>query len=336
MAFDLDRIVDLALFARVVESRSFTEAARRSGIAKSAVSRRISLLEQRLGVQLLRRTTRSLFVTAEGARFYEHCAQVLASARAAEGSIAGAEAVARGRVRVSAPVTFAQMHLVWAVAAFLREHPEVEVQLATDDRLVDVVEGGFDLVVRISRLRDASFVAKPLATDRLVVVGAPRYLQEHGRPEHPEELVHHECLHYELVSRPAEWRFRGRTGGTPIPVRGSFSSTDGTVLRQAALAGVGLAVLPWFMVAPDVRDGRLELVLDGQRRAEIGVFAVVASVRGLPLRVRALLDHLVRWFAGVDWAAPPREAPGKSLAEPRARTTKAPRSARASGALRTT
>lgn len=309
MAFDLERIIDLALFARVVESRSFTEAARRSGIAKSAVSRRISLLEQRLGVQLLRRTTRSLFVTPEGARFYEHCAQVLASARAAEGSIAGAEVVARGRVRVSAPVTFAQMHLVWAVAAFLREHPEVEVQLATDDRLVDVVEGGFDLVVRISRLRDASFVAKPLATDRLVVVGAPSYLRERGRPEHPEELVHHECLHYELVSRPAEWRFRGRTGSTPIPVRGSFSSTDGTVLRQAALAGVGLAVLPWFMVAPDVGAGRLELVLEGQRRAQIGVFAVVAAARGLPLRVRLLLDHLTRWFAAVDWAARPREAP---------------------------
>lgn len=304
MAFDLDRIVDLALFARVVESRSFTEAARRSGIAKSAVSRRISLLERRLGVQLLRRTTRSLFVTPEGARFYEHCAQVLASARAAEGSIAGAEVVARGRVRVSAPVTFAQMHLVWAVAAFLREHPEVEVQLATDDRLVDVVEGGFDLVVRISRLRDASFVARPLATDRLVVVGAPSYLQARGRPQQPEELVHHECMHYELVSQPAEWRFRGRSGSTPVPVRGSFSSTDGTVLRQAALAGAGLAVLPWFMVAPDVTAGRLELVLDGQRRAEIGVFAVVAATRGLPLRVRALLDYLVRWFAGIDWSAP--------------------------------
>lgn len=312
MAFDLERLVDLALFARVVESRSFTEAARRSGIAKSAVSRRISLLERRLGVQLLRRTTRSLFVTPEGARFYEHCAQVLASAQAAEGAIAGAEAVARGRVRVSAPVTFAQMHLVWAVAAFLREHPEVEVQLATDDRLVDVVEGGFDLVVRISRLRDASFVARPLATDRLVVVGAPGYLEERGRPEHPEELVHHECLHYELVPKPAEWRFRGRTGGTSIPVRGSFSSTDGTVLRQAALAGAGLAVLPWFMVAPDVVAGRLELVLDGQRRAEIGVFAVVASTRGLPLRVRALLDHLVRWFADVDWAAPPGRGEGEA------------------------
>ena len=310
MAFDLEQIVDLALFARVVESRSFTEAARRSGIAKSAVSRRISLLERRLGVQLLRRTTRSLFVTPEGARFYEHCAQVLESARAAEGAIAGAESAARGRVRVSAPVTF--------------EHPEVEVQLATDDRLVDVVEGGFDLVVRISRLRDASFVARPLATDRLVVVGSPRYLQERGRPEHPEELVHHECLHYELVPRTAEWRFRGVTGGSPIPVRGSFSSTDGTVLRQAALAGAGLAVLPWFMVAPDVVAGRLELVLDGQRRAEIGVFAVVASARGLPLRVRALLDHLVRWFTGIDWAALPGPAAQRSSAVAR-RGAKAPK-----------
>jgi DNA-binding transcriptional LysR family regulator len=210
MPFDLERIVDLALFARVIEHRSFSEAARRSGIAKSAVSRRIGLLEQRVGVRLVRRTTRSLHLTPEGARFYEHCAQVLASARSAEDAVAGAEKTLRGRIRLNAPVTFAQMHLTRELAAFQIEHPEVEIELVTDDRFVDVVAAGFDLVIRIARLKDASFVARRLAVDRLVLVGAPSYLARAGRPRDPDDLVHHNCLHYGLVSQAGEWDFGGR------------------------------------------------------------------------------------------------------------------------------
>ena len=302
MSNDLDQLVDLALFARVVEGRSFTAAARLSGIAKSAVSRRISLLERRLGVQLLRRTTRSLSVTPEGATFYEHCAQVLESAHAATASLRGAEQEIRGRLRLSAPVTFSQMHLVPALAAFLEAHREVELQVVTEDRLVDLTTEGFELVIRIARLKDASFVAKRLATDRLVIVGAPRYLDARGRPTSPEELLHHNCLHYELVPRAAEWRFRRGSEAFTPPVRGNFSSTDGTVLRQAALAGVGLAVVPFFMVAAEVAEGRLELVLQSARRAELGIFGVVSSSRGLPLRVRTLLEHLTRWFHKKEWA----------------------------------
>jgi DNA-binding transcriptional LysR family regulator len=301
MAFDLDHVADLALYARVVEHRSFSEAARRSGIAKSAVSRRIALLEARVGVQLLRRTTRSLHVTAEGARFYVHCAQILASARAAEDEIAGADTRLRGRVRISAPVTFGQMHLAAVLAAFQLEHPDVELQLVTDDRLVDVVGAGFDLVLRIARLKDASFVAKRLAKDRLVVVGSPAYLQRVGRPTTPEDLVHHNCLHYDLVPLPAEWKFRGADRRSMLAVKGNFTATDGTVLREAAIAGLGLAVLPLFMVSAEVHAGRLELVLDGVRRAEIGIYAVVSATRGLPLRVRTLLEFLVRAFARADW-----------------------------------
>lgn len=304
MTFDLSSLADLGLFARVVESRSFSAAAERSGIAKSAVSRRIALLERRLGVQLLRRTTRRLYVTPEGARFYEHCAKLLESAREAEASLAGAENEVRGTIRVSAPVTFSEMHLGQALAAFLKRHPEASIRLSAEDRLVDVVGEGFDLVIRISRLKDASFVAKRLATDRLIVVGSPAYLDARGRPQRPEDLVHHDCLHYELVPLAAEWRFRGADGPIAVPVKGSFSATNGSVLREAALAGLGLAVLPSFMVAPDLAAGRLEVVLGGARRAEIGIFGVVASARGLPLRVRALLDHLSRWFADVDWENP--------------------------------
>jgi DNA-binding transcriptional LysR family regulator len=304
MAFDLEHLADLALFARVVEARSFTGAAELSGIAKSAVSRRISLLEQRLGVQLLRRTTRSLSVTTEGARLYEHCSRLLSSARAAEESVAGASTSLAGIVRINAPVTFSQMHLVRPLAEFLKKHPEVTVDLVTDDRLVDVVDSGFDVVVRISRLSDASFVARRLASDHLVVVGSPAYLETHGRPLRPEDLVHHNCLHYTLVAAAAEWRFRIAEAHVNLPVRGNLWASDGTVLRQAALSGLGLVVVPSFMVAEDVVSGQLEEVLTGARRAKIGIYAVVSKARGLPHRTKTLVDFLCRWFRSVDWATP--------------------------------
>lgn len=297
----VDDIESMALFTEVVRCRSFTGAAQAVGIAKSAVSKRIARLEERLGVRLLIRTTRRLALTDEGARFHEHCVALVAAAEAAEASVAGASRAPRGPLRVNAPVTLAQMHLADAIAAFLVRWPAIEVDLSADDRLVDVVEGGFDVVVRVGRLGDTSLVARRLATDRLVVCGAPDYLDARGRPAAPGDLVDHNCLHYARVSRRGEWRFRGAGGAYVVPVAGNLTTGDGTVLRRAAIAGLGLAVLPLFMVADDVAAGRLELVLDGARRAEIGVFALYASRRQLPARTRLLLDHLGAWFARADW-----------------------------------
>jgi len=300
VAFDLEHIVDLALFARVIDARSFSAAARQTGIAKSAVSRRIALLERRLGVQLVRRSTRALQVTADGARFYEHCVQVQAAARAAEDAVRGAEQAVRGLIRISAPVTFAHMFLAPVLVEFQRAHPEVEVHLAASDRLVDAVAGEFELVIRVARLEDGSSVGRRLAGDGVVVAGAPAYLARVGRPSAPEDLVHHNCLHYALVDAAAEWRFRGADRRPVVAGRGTFTTTDGTVLREVMLAGLGLAVLPHFMVARDVAAGRAELVLDGMRAGDIGVYAVVSSTRGLPRRVRALIEHLQRHFARPD------------------------------------
>lgn len=302
MSFDLDRLASYALFARVVQLQSFTAAARQSGIAKSAVSRRIRELEERLGVELLRRTTRKLALTEEGLRFYEHCARLLEAGQAADGVVAAAGDALRGTIRVSAPVTFARMHLGSALAEFLALQPDLRVELTTDDRMVDVVADGFDLVVRIGRLERGSYVARKLAADRLVVCGAPSYLDRRGRPSSPEQLVHHDCLHYALVPMRGEWRFRGRSGAVEVPVSGSLTANDGAVLREAAIAGLGLAVLPSFMVADQLASGSLELVLEGQRRAGIGIFAVTAS-RRIAARTRALVQFLARRFARPPWTA---------------------------------
>ena len=307
MSFALQHLVDLALFAHVVELRSFTAAAKQAGMEKSAVSRRMKALERRLGVTLLRRTTRHVAVTTEGSRYYEHCARLLQSAKAADESVAADASVVRGRLRISAPVTFAQMYLTQAVAAFLLQYPEVDVQLVTEDRFVDVVADGFDLIIRSARVLDGTYAARLLAHDRLVVVGAPSYLDLRGRPTSAEDLVHHNCLHYDLVPLAEEWRFRardvetGKSDAGAVAVRGNLSATDGTVLRQAVLSGLGLAVLPSFMVVRDVAEGRLEVLLRGLRRTELGIYAVTATSRGLPLRTRTRVDFLRAWFAKPEW-----------------------------------
>ena len=292
--------MSFALFAAVVRHRSFTGAAREAGLVKSAVSKRITQLEARLGVRLLHRTTRQLVLTDEGARFYQHCAALVAAAEAAVESAAGADDSLRGVIRVSAPVVFAERHLTRALAAFLTERPAIEVQLSVDDRLVDVIGAGFDLAIRIGRLAPTSLVARKLAADRLVVCASADYLARRGTPAHPGDLVHHSCLRYALVDTAAEWRFRGPHGPFVLPAQGPLIASSGAILREAAIAGLGLAVLPLHMVARDVTDGRLELVLEGQRKAEIAIHAVYPD-RRLPARTRALVDFLVRWFAEPAW-----------------------------------
>ena len=303
MSIQLDLLPSMVLFAQVVQLRSFTAAARQTGLAKSAVSKRISLLEEHLGARLLMRTTRKLSLTEEGLHFYEHCATMLAAMNAARDSVSAASVSARGPLRVNAPVTFSQMYLARAAAKFLEQHPDVELQLSTDDRIVDVVEAGFDVVVRITRLKDSSLVARRLAADRLVVCASPEYLARAGVPQSPDELVGHNCLHYAHVPAGREWRFRGPGGGYSVPVRGNLVSWDGTVLRQAAVAGLGLAVLPYFMVAADVAAGRLTTVLDKCRRAEIGIYAVYANRKQIPLRTKLFLDAMTRYFSSADWLA---------------------------------
>lgn len=291
----------MALFAQVVQLGSFTQAARQAGLAKSAVSRRIAMLEERLGARLLLRTTRKLSLTGEGMRYYEHCAALVAAARAAEDAVAGASDLARGPIRINAPVTFAQMYLARALARFLAENPAIEISLSVDDRMVDLVEGGFDLVIRVARLRDSTLVARRLASARIGLCAAPSYLARHGTPATPADLVSHNCLRYALVPAEREWRFGRRGARVHVPVRGNLAVTDGTVLRQAALAGLGLAILPSFMVATDLAAGRLVSVLEDQLRADIDINAVYASRRQLPLRTRKLLDFLAEYFAGARW-----------------------------------
>lgn len=297
----LDVLPDLAVFVRVAELRSFSAAARDLDIAKSAVSRRIGELEARLGVRLLTRSTRNIGLTTDGMQVFEHARVLVAEGQAAIDAVAGSGTKPRGVLRVNAPSVFAQRYLTPAIAAFLLQHPETEVQLSVEDRMVDVVEGGWDVVVRIAKLVDSALVVRRLATDRGVIVASPEYLARRGRPNELCDLVTHDCVRYTLIPFELEWGFKQDKKRVAIPLRVRLGANDGGTILEAARAGVGLAALPWFMVADDVRDGRLEVLLDGLRTTELTIAAVLPQREGMPARTRAFVDHLAKWFATPPW-----------------------------------
>jgi DNA-binding transcriptional LysR family regulator len=305
MTGSLDDILGMAVFARVVEARSFTEAAKRLGLAKSAVSARVGRLEESVGVRLLHRTTRKLSLTEDGLLFYERCARLLAAADEAASVAEEAGGAPSGTLRVTAPLAFSQLHLAPALADFLAATPRVTVDLNAEDKLVDLIAGGFDLAIRIGRIKDSTLVARKLAADRLVVCGAPAYLARRGVPRVPADLLRHNCLRYANIPTRLDWRFRDRSGEVSIvPVTGNLVAGNGTVLREAAVAGLGLAVLPTHMVAGELAAERLQAVLTDYRRGEIGVYAVYPNRRNLPAKLRAFVDFLAGRFAEAPWSAP--------------------------------
>ena len=263
-----DDLQSLLCFARVVETGSFTKAARVLGISKSVVSTRVSLLEERIGEPLLLRTTRQVTVTTVGARIYPHArAMAEQGAQATTGSTSGA----RGTIRVSAPVTLSQMWLTGPLGEFLSARPDARVELLLKDRLVDLVEERIDLAVRITKLRDSSLIARRLASTPIDICAAPSYLARHGRPERPEDLTRHNCLRYALIRAEHEWRLYRDARRLEIGVQGNFESTNGTMLREAAIAGLGLTILPRFMTFDAVRGGLLERVLEDVAHLDLDV-----------------------------------------------------------------
>ncbi|MFO0588215.1 MAG: LysR family transcriptional regulator [Polyangiaceae bacterium] len=305
MKLPLDDLPAMALFAQVVRLRSFSAAAREAGVAKSVVSKRIAALEDKLRVRLLVRTTRKLTPTPEGLSFYEHCAALCASAIAAEESV-GAARSDHGTVRINASGAFAAQHLAPAIAAFLARHPGIDVHLSTEEGLVDLADGGADLLVRVSRRLRGSAVVRRIASDRMFVVAAKDYLARAGTPSNPADLVHHNCLRYALMTAAEEWQFHEAGRPLPVPVTGNLVSESAAFLRAAAVAGVGIAMLPGFLIAPDIAEGRVVSLLAPHVDIELGIHVLMPHRTQLPGRVRHLVEFLAQRFAGIDWALPHR------------------------------
>lgn len=299
----MDNLTGMAVFARVVEANSFTEAARRLGMSKAAVSKQISRLEERLGARLLNRTTRRLSLTEVGAAFYERCARIVAEAEDAELAVTRLHAEPRGTLRVDAPVNFGQRYLAPLLPDFMGRFPDLAVDLTFNDRFVDLIDEGYDLAVRIAHLPDSSLIARKLSDARRVVCASPAYWERHGRPEVPADLATHNCFDYSYLATRNEWRFRGPGGPAAVRVSGTLRSNSGDVLRTAAVAGLGVVLTPVFLAYEDLEAGRLEPVLQEFEETPPGIFAVYPHNRHLSAKVRAFVDYLVEAFDTVPWAA---------------------------------
>lgn len=309
MTTSLDDLLAMAIFARVVERKSFTGAASALGLSKSVVSARLAALEERLGVRLLHRTTRRLTLTEDGSRLYERCERLLTAADDAASALHGAGRVPEGLLRVSAPIAFGMQTIAPLLRDFAERCPRVRLDLSLSDGFVDVVAGGFDVAVRFARQLDETCVARKIGGGRRMVYASPGYLARHGAPEVPHDVVHHNCLRF--AAQPVEWSFKSGSETLIVPVQGNLVVDNAMVLRQALLDGLGLAMLPYFVVASDLASGRLQPVLERYVGEEVSIFIVLPHHRQQPAKVRAFIDLLVERFR----------------AEPRAAT--APRSARA-------
>lgn len=293
----LDHLTGMAVFARVVEEGGFSKAAQTLGLSKSAVSKQVSRLEDRLGVRLLNRTTRRLSLTEAGTAFYEGCRQVVSDAEAAEAAVSHLASAPRGVLRVNAPMSFGQLHVAPALPDFMARYPELAIDLQLNDRTVDVVEEGFDMAIRIGELPDSSLIARRLAPMRRAAAAAPAYLDRHGRLAHPRDLEAHECLIYSYLAWGREWRFDGEGGEVRVPVSGRVEINNGDALLAAARRGAGIVMLPTFLVGDDLRAGRLEPVLADWSPTQRGaVYAVFPASRNLLPKVRVFVDFLAERF----------------------------------------
>lgn len=302
----MSRYEELASFARVGEVGSFTAAAADLGLTASAVSKHVRALEERLGVRLLNRTTRRVALTEPGRAFHARVSAVLDELAEAEEALASLQDAPRGTLRVGVPMDFGRAHLAAPLATFAAAHPRLAVEIEFADRYVDVVEEGFDVVVRIGALEDSSLIARRIAPCRRVLCASPAYLRAHGSPAAPEQLGAHRRIGY-AYERERTLRFDGRAGPERIAMPVRHRTNNGEMARQLVLADQGIALLPTFLVADDLRAGRLVALLRDRLRADIAIHAVYPHRRHLSAKVRLLVDHLLDacgaapyWDEGLD------------------------------------
>ena len=301
----MDALRQIEAFVAVVRAGSYVKAADRKASSKAALSRQVLELETRLGTRLLNRTTRRLSLTETGAAYFERCVQLLDDLREADAEAGATTATARGRLRINAPLTFGNLHLAPLWGEFLKLHPAVELDITLTDRVVDLVEEGFDLAVRIvpaGRLASNSLVARRIATDRILLCASPGYLRSAPALAHPSNLAAHAVMAYAWWSGGDSWQFTGPDGATAdVNVRPRLRTNSGDTCRAAALADQGVIYQPAFLVGPDVRAGRLVELLPGWRGPSLDIHAIYPSRTHLSGKVRAMVDFLAQAFVQPGW-----------------------------------
>jgi DNA-binding transcriptional LysR family regulator len=296
----MDQVAAMRSFRKVLELGSFSAAARQLGLSKAAVSKQVSELEAYLGATLIHRTTRRLHPTDAGQAYFESAASLLDELEAADAAVRHLQSEPAGTLRVSVPSAFGQVCLSAMLSELGRRHPKLTVSVEATDRLVDLVEEGFDAAIRIrATLPDSTLIAKRIRQIPIHVVAAPSYLKAHGTPQKPEDLVRHNCFIYTLSSRPFEWSFKDATAGgsRQVKVRGSIHANHGHLLLAPLRDGEGIAMLPEFLLAPDMEKGTIVPILTKFPTNPLTLFVVYPPSRHSSPKIRALVDIVGEWFA---------------------------------------
>jgi DNA-binding transcriptional LysR family regulator len=294
-------ITGLAVFAKVVEFESFSRAAEDLGLSKSSVSKQVAALEARLGARLLNRTTRRLSVTNAGARLFERCRSIVAEVEAAELEAGQLHSRPTGVLRVTAGMSLGHLHLAPALSSFLETYAELDMELALNDRIVDLIDEGYDVALRIGELETSSMMQRRLADIRIVTVASPDYLTRHGEPRHPSELVDHACISYSYVWAGGAWRFKIPDRSNRMRITPRIQVNNGDAMARMAEAGTGITQLPSFLVHAGLRAGKLKPILADFEPTPIGLYAIYPPSRNLSVKVRVFIDFLAKHFAGTPY-----------------------------------
>lgn len=292
----MDRITSMTAFVQVVDHGSFSAAAKRLELSPAMVTSHVQALEKRLGIQLLNRTTRKVSVTEAGRAFYERCIQILSEVEKAETAASDLHSTPRGTVRLNSSVALARL-VTPLIADYVAIYPDVSFELIMTDRMVDLVEEGFDLALRSGPLPDSTLIARRLGLGRKILCASPAYLTHHGTPQHPLDLAEHNCLTYVNSFLDHRWRFTGPDGEHEVDVSGNLRTNSIEGMRAAALAGLGICLMPAMSIGPDVAAGRLVRLLPEFHTTEAIIQAVYPASRHLSLKVRTFLDFLVERMA---------------------------------------
>jgi DNA-binding transcriptional LysR family regulator len=303
----MDKLLEMKAFVAVTDAGSFVKAAEALEVSKAAVSRYVSELESRLGVRLLHRTTRKLSLTPEGEVFHARCRELLGSVDEAEAEITSRSGEASGLLRINVPFSFGLLHLAPLWVEFMAQHPKVTLDVTLSDRVVDLVDEGYDLAVRIGRLAPSSLISRQLSSTRMILCASPTYLAKHGTPEHPSEIASHAVLAYSLFSMGDQWAFTGPETGTEgvvsVKVTPRMHTNSGDTCRVAALRHLGIVLQPTFLVGPDLLAGTLVELMPAWRSVELGIYAVYPSRKFVSAKVRLMIEFLVNAFRMRAWPA---------------------------------
>lgn len=293
----MDLLAGMKLFVRLAESGSFSAAARETASTQPTVSRTLAALEAHLGVRLLNRSSRAVTLTDDGRAFYAAATLALEAAAAAESSVGQRRDRPAGLLRLGSPVAFGRLHVAPRIADFLDQHPDVEVEMSMDDAFVDLVGAGLDLVVRVGILEDPSLIARRIGTTRRVTVASAAYLARRGVPRTPADLAAHDCVVYTRLATGNRWHFDGPDGPVTVAVRGRFRANNSEAVREAVIAGAGIAVIPVWMFTDELGTGRVQIILEAFEPSPLPIHAAYSSRRQTPAKVRAMIDFLAAAFA---------------------------------------